>query len=140
MSFSRMNRKVRDDVGKEFPIDPGADTAATFALIVADALRRDFGTSPAKVKHIARLTGANVRTVQNWIYARNGPSGSGLVVLMRHSDAVMEAVLSLAGRPEFQERAKLGQAVHHLRAALVAGHRGDAACADSGAVSFTIRI
>ena len=36
---------------------------------------------------------------------------------MRHSDAVMNAVLSPAGRPDIQEQAKLGQAVHHLRAA-----------------------
>jgi len=117
MSFSRMGRKVRAKDGKGFPIDPGADTAATFALVIADALRRDFGTSPAKVKHIARLTGANVRTVQNWIYARNGPNGAGLVVLMRHSDAVMDAVLSLAGRAEIQDQAKLGKAAHHLRVA-----------------------
>lgn len=119
MSFSRMGRKVRANDGKDFPIDPGADTSATFAVIVADALRRDFGTSPAKVKHIARLTGTNVRTVQNWIYARNGPSGAGLVVLMRHSDAVMDAVLSLAGRPEIREQAKLGQAMRHLRVAAI---------------------
>lgn len=117
MSFSRMGQKVRAKAGKDFPIDPGADTAATFALVVADALRRDFGTSPAKVKHIARLTGTNVRTVQNWIYARNGPNGAGLVVLMRHSDAVMDAVLSLAGRSDIQGQAKLGKAVRHLRVA-----------------------
>ena len=117
MSFSRKSRKVRANDGKDFPIDPGADTSATFAVIIADALRRDFGTSPAKVKHIARLTGANVRSVQNWIYARNGPNGAGLVVLMRHSDAVMDAVLSLAGRPEAREQAKLALAVRQLRTA-----------------------
>lgn len=98
MSFSGNGRKVHADVGRGFPIDPGAEVVATFAVVIADALRRDFGDTPAHVKHIARLTGANTRTVQNWLQARNGPSGAGLVVLMRHSDEVTAAVLSLAER------------------------------------------
>ena len=106
MSLSDKDRKLRAGCGNKFPIDPAADTVASFASVIADALRRDFGTSPAKVKHIARLTGANARTVQNWLYGRNGPSGAGLVVLMRHSDAVMLAVLELADRYEIQHAAK----------------------------------
>jgi hypothetical protein len=102
MSFSDKDRKFRADGGMSFPVDPSADVSATFANVIVDALRHDFGTSPAKVKHLARLTGSNPRTVQNWIYARNGPSGEGLVVLMRHSDAVTSAVLSLAGRLEIE--------------------------------------
>ncbi len=98
MSFARNDRNVRAGNGNNFPIDPGADTAAAFAVVIADALRRDFGDTPAHVKHIARLTGANARTVQNWLQARNGPSGAGLVVLMRHSDEVTTAVLTLSER------------------------------------------
>ncbi len=104
MSFSDEDRDFRADSGKKFPLDPGADTEAAFALVIADALRRDFGAVPARVKHIARLTGANPRTVKNWLQAQNGPSGAGLVVLMRHSDAVTEAVLQLADRHEEQHR------------------------------------
>lgn len=120
MSFSGNERNVRVDGGKGFPIDPSADVSATFASIIADAIRKDFGTSPAKVKHLARLTGSNGRTVQNWIYARNGPSGAALIVLMRHSDAVTSAVLALADREELTRGAGVVRARQDLRAAIEA--------------------
>jgi hypothetical protein len=120
MSFSRNDRKVRAQNGKTFPIDPAADTEATFAAVIADALRRDFGDTPAHVKHIARLTGANTRTVQNWLQAKNGPSGAGLVVLMRHSDEVTTAVLVLAERSNLQTASVRRHRTGELRAALVA--------------------
>lgn len=120
MSFSSDDRKVHANAGSKFPIDPSADTDATFAAMVADALRRDFGNTPAHVKHIARLTGANVRTVQNWLQARNGPSGSALVVLMRHSAEVTDAVLLLADRSDLRHAALAGKRLSLLRAAIVA--------------------
>ncbi|MCP1232195.1 MULTISPECIES: hypothetical protein [Acetobacter] len=98
MSFTKKDRNFRVDKGNKFPLDPSADTEAAFATIIADALRRDFGNTPAHIKHIARLTGANLRTVGNWLSARNGPSGASLVVLMRHSDEVTKAVLELSER------------------------------------------
>ena len=118
MSFSGNDRKVRAGIGKGFPIDPGADVEATFAAVIADALRRDFGDTPAHVKHIARLTGANVRTVQNWLQARNGPSGAGLVVLMRHSDEVTTAVLSLAERDALMRGSELMRGIAGARSAM----------------------
>lgn len=120
MSFARNDRKVRVESGREFPIDPGADTEAAFAAVIADALRRDFGDAPTHVKHIARLTGVNGRTVQNWLQARNGPSGSGLVVLMRHSDEVTAAVLTLADRLELRDRAAASIRLSDLRKAILA--------------------
>lgn len=117
MSFSGNDRKVRAGIGREFPIDPGADVEATFAAVIADALRRDFGETPAHVKHIARLTGANARTVQNWLQARNGPNGAGLVVLMRHSDEVTTAVLGLAERDALMRGSDLLQRVGDLKVA-----------------------
>lgn len=120
MSFSKNDRNVRAGSGKGFPIDPGADTEATFAAVIADALRRDFGATPAHVKHIARLTGANARSVQNWLQARNGPSGAGLVVLMRHSDEVTDAVLSLADRGELRRRMAAGVQMVELRKSILA--------------------
>lgn len=98
MSFTKKDRNFRVDEENKFPLDPSADTEAAFANIIADALRRDFGNTPAHIKHIARLTGANLRTVGNWLSARNGPSGASLVVLMRHSDEVTKAVLELSER------------------------------------------
>lgn len=98
MSFTKKDRNFRVDDGNKFPLDPSADTEVAFANIIADAIRRDFGNTPAHIKHIARLTGANLRTVGNWLSARNGPSGASLVVLMRHSDEVTKAVLELSER------------------------------------------
>ncbi len=120
MSFARNDRKVRVESGREFRIDPGADTEAAFAAVIADALRRDFGDAPTHVKHIARLTGVNGRTVQNWLQARNGPSGSGLVVLMRHSDEVTAAVLTLADRLDLRDRAAASIRLSDLRKAILA--------------------
>lgn len=120
MSFSRNDRILRVGRGKGFPMDPGADVEAAFASVIADALRKDFGDAPAHVKHIARLTGANARTVQNWLQARNGPSGAGLVVLMRHSDEVTAAVLKLSDRERLREGAVAAMMVADLRKAVLA--------------------
>lgn len=102
MSFADEGRKVRAVEGKAFPLDPSADTSASFATAIADALRRDFGEHPNLVKHLARLTGFNARTVENWLNARNGPTGAGLIVLMRHSDEVTMTVLALSDRADLR--------------------------------------
>ena len=47
-----------------------------------------------------RWTGASERTVKNWLAAKSGPSGEHLVALIRHSDAVFEALMRLAGRDQ----------------------------------------
>ena len=116
MSFSTDDRKLRVGTGNRFPIDPAAETGALLAEVVAEALKADFGAIPSHVKHLARLTGANERTVHNWLLARNGPSGTALVMLMRHSDAVTEAVLALAGRDEHSAAVRLVKVKNILRA------------------------
>lgn len=120
MSFSENDRNFRADGGKKFPLNPSADTDATFAAVIADALRRDFGATPGHVKHIARLTGANLRSVQNWLQARNGPSGSALIVLMRHSEEVTSAVLLLSERGDLHHAASLRKRLGQLRTAILA--------------------
>ena len=116
MSFSTDDRKLRVGTGNGFPIDPAAETGALLAEVVAEALKADFGAIPSHVKHLARLTGTNERTVHNWLLARNGPSGTALVMLMRHSDAVTEAVLALAGRDEHSAAVRLVKVKNILRA------------------------
>ena len=116
MSFSTDDRKLRVGTGNRFPIDPAAETGALLAEVVAEALKADFGAIPSHVKHLARLTGTNERTVHNWLLARNGPSGMALVMLMRHSDAVTEAVLALAGRDEHSAAVRLVKVKNILRA------------------------
>lgn len=120
MSFSKKDRKIRAKEGNKFPVDPSADTEAAFAVVIADALRRDFGSTPAHVKHIARLTGANMRTVGNWLSAKNGPNGASLVVLMRHSNEVTMAVLKLSEREYLQRAVSEKKSLKELRRALIA--------------------
>jgi hypothetical protein len=50
-----------------------------------------------RIKTVAGWTGANERTVKNWVSGRYGPCGSHLIMLMRHSDEVIE-ISALNGR------------------------------------------
>ena len=49
---------------------------------------------------MAGWTGANERTVKNWISGRYAPSGRHLVVLVQHSDQILNAILSMADRQD----------------------------------------
>ncbi|WP_294200185.1 hypothetical protein [uncultured Sphingomonas sp.] len=118
MSLSKRDRKDRSVDGKSFPIDPIAEIKATLAIEVADALRREFGDGPLQVKRMARLMGVNPRTVKNWLQTDNGPNGAGLVVLMRHSKAVTDAVLMLADRHIERTAAKEAVLRRELRSML----------------------
>jgi hypothetical protein len=61
-----------------------------------------------------RWTGANERTVKNWLAGRCGPNGDHLIQLSRHSDLVLDAFLHLAGR----EKAVTAKELVTLRNAL----------------------
>lgn len=113
MSRSQNDRKLRSKPGRSFPEDPvsGFD----FAEAIAQALRRDFGHSPGAVKVVVRLTRTNPRAVRNWFAANNGPSGENLVVLMRHSEEVLETVLFLSGRHDLVTARKLAGARDKLK-------------------------
>lgn len=65
---------------------------------VAGALRAELGDSHQAVKTVMQWTGANERTVKNWLSARGGPRGEHLICLLHHSDKVLEIVMQLAGR------------------------------------------
>lgn len=115
MSPTQKDRKVRSKSGRSF--QPGAvpPTELTFAQAIAEALRREFGGAPAAVKLVVRLTRTNERAVKNWFDAKNGPSGENLVVLLRHSDEVLETVLFLSGRHDLVTARKLAGAREKLR-------------------------
>jgi hypothetical protein len=53
--------------------------------------------------------------VRNWFEGKNGPSGAHLIVLMRHSPAVVQAVLSLAGRADLVQAKLVGDAAERVR-------------------------
>ncbi len=100
MSFPKNTRLIRSDSGNSFPIGPPAIGVDRYAVVIGKALHSHFGGTHVAVKSVVALTGANERSVKNWFEAKNGPSGEHLIGLVRHSDAVLEAVLVLSGRDE----------------------------------------
>jgi len=103
--------------GKSFPKsgdpsnsngDGGVSGGATpFALEIASALERTLRDRNTRIKTVAGWTGANERTVKNWLSGQYGPCGSHLVVLIEHSDEVLNAVLSMARRHDLVFAQKL---------------------------------
>lgn len=76
----------------------GAPPASRFADEIASALMRALGDS---------RSGANEKTVKNWLSGTYGPSGEHLAALARHSDEVLGTFLDMAGRRELMVAIKL---------------------------------
>jgi hypothetical protein len=116
MSPTQKDRNLQSGSGRSFPPQTASPIySATFPEAIAEALRREFGTTPAAVKVVVRLTRANERAVKNWFDAKNGPSGENLVTLLRHSNEVLETVLRLAERHDLIVARKLTGAREKLR-------------------------
>lgn len=115
MSFSRKARNFRDETGNRFPDD---GDGISFVEAIAEALRDQFGDTPAKIKAVARLTNTNEKTVKNWFYGRNGPNGESLVDLMRHSPIVLQLVLRRAGHADLVKALQVAAAREQLRSAI----------------------
>jgi len=80
-----------------------------FATEVAAALNSELSQTTAHIKIVAAWTGANERTVKNWFAGQYGPSGDHLVTLIRYSDAVLSAVLSMANRRDLLINSKFNE-------------------------------
>ena len=110
--------------GKFFPEKPAATVGAagrtatelSVAEEIASVLRGELGSSRAAVKTLTNWTGANERTVKNWMAGRYGPSGPHLIMLMGRSDAVLALVLDLADRRDC-DAAVISRIECHLYAA-----------------------
>jgi hypothetical protein len=85
-----------------------------YVSVVAVGLQAELGDTHRAVKTVMKWTGANERTVKNWLAGRYGPNGEHLVHLLRHSDEVFNAFLRLAGR----EQAIAGENLVAVRYAL----------------------
>jgi hypothetical protein len=72
----------------------------TFAMKIAAALTSELKDRNFRAKLVAGWTGANERTVKNWISGRYAPCGRQLVILAQHSDEVLNAILWMAGRQD----------------------------------------
>jgi hypothetical protein len=70
----------------------------SYATAVGGALRQELGDTHQATKTVMRWTGAGERTVKNWFAGTSGPRGEHLLAIVRHSDAVFDAVVRLAGR------------------------------------------
>ncbi|ODS57819.1 MAG: hypothetical protein ABS36_05100 [Acidobacteria bacterium SCN 69-37] len=107
MSLPKNDRNFRPESGNRFPTVP-------FATAVAAALHREYDHTGDGVARVVALTGANERTVRNWFEAKNGPGGDYLIALCRHSDEVLEIILTLAGRATLAKVASLEQVRRRL--------------------------
>lgn len=101
--------------GKSFPKNgDGNDNSyfnpddRVFALRIASALKSELKDRNSRAKLVASWTGANERTVKNWILGRYAPCGRHLVVLAGHSDQVLDAILSMANRQDLLVARKVG--------------------------------
>jgi hypothetical protein len=81
----------------------------SFASEIATALGKTADSERRRIKTVAHWTGANERTVKNWLSGRYGPSGDHLVLLARHSQEVLDVFLAMAGRRDLQLTAKLDE-------------------------------
>ena len=81
--------------GADFSLDDHA-----FAMKIASALKSELKDRNSRAKLVAGWTGANERTVKNWILGRYAPCGRHLVILAQHSDQVLHAILSMADRQD----------------------------------------
>ena len=85
-----------------------------FAAEIASALEKTLQHGERRIKTIAGWTGANERTVKNWLSGKYGPCGTHLIVLMRCSDEVLNSVLSMAGVHDILVAQKLVLMERHL--------------------------
>jgi hypothetical protein len=103
-------------MGKTFPDDDeGKVDRIKYQMAIAAALKRELGGSHRAIKLVMRWTGVSERTAKNWLAGSHGPAGEHLVELMRNSNEVAAAVLSLAGRGEL----KIGAGLHETRETLL---------------------
>ena len=86
--------------GSRFPNGAGRLNETDYVTAVSEALRAELGTSRSAAKQIQRWTDVSDRTARNWLSGVVGPSGHHLVSLMRESDAVLSAVITMSSRPE----------------------------------------
>jgi hypothetical protein len=105
MSFPKKGKSFPKK-GKSFPKPVGAGGSDlslddhAFAMKIALALKSELKDRNSRAKLVAGWTGANERTVKNWILGRYAPCGRHLVILAQHSDQVLNAVLLMADRQD----------------------------------------
>lgn len=80
-------------MGNKFP-----NHGQHYAAALSEALHRELGQSHRAIKTLRQWTDADERTVKHWLAGTHGPSGAHLITLVKHSDTVLETILTLAQR------------------------------------------
>lgn len=94
--------------------------APSFARLVATALRVSLKGQSSKIKTVALWTGANDRTVKNWLSGERAPSGDHFLGLAANCPAVLAAFLAAIHRSDCLVMADIEEARAKVAAALVA--------------------
>ena len=77
---------------------PYPHSETDFAMLIAQALKAELGSTHRAVKTVMRWTGASERTVKHWLAGTHAPDGAHLIGLVRHSDEVLSDFLQAAER------------------------------------------
>ncbi len=93
----------------------GPPDEVKFAAEIASALEKMLREGDVRIKTVAGWTATNERTVKNWVSGQYGPRGSHLIGLMRHSDEVLESVLSMVGLHDLRLAEKLNVIEQHMQ-------------------------
>lgn len=124
--------------GKRFPgrSDRESD-GSSYAAIIAGALAKELGDTHRAAKVLMGWTGAGERTAKHWLAGLHGPTGDHLLVLMRESEAVFEAVLAAIDRRDAAIAARMLAAQRSLQetASLIQREQLHPSVADEPAVS-----
>ncbi|RXT54879.1 hypothetical protein B6S44_14865 [Bosea sp. Tri-44] len=113
MSFPNSGNSLPNGRGKA--IGPPA-----FAKLVATALKAALRGQSSKIKTVALWTGANDRTVKNWLSGERAPSGDHFLGLAANCPAVLAAFLAAIHRNDCLVMADIEEARAKVAAALVA--------------------
>ena len=101
--------------GKDFPRkDTSHLSNLDYSRAIAEALKRELGGSHHAAKTLMKWTGANERTVRNWLSGDRGPSGAHLISLVRESAEVLEILLLMSERQSCLLAVKLVEVRHRL--------------------------
>lgn len=90
-----------------------------FRPALAKVLKEELGGTNQAAKSIMKWASVSERTAKNWIGGTHTPSCENLIELMRHSDAVLAAVLVMSGRQESQNAISVEQLKDQLREMLI---------------------
>ena len=84
--------------GKLHQSQNGVDERPLHASLLTEALLREARRERGAVKRLRRWTGASEGAVKAWLRGDSQPRADHLIALMAHSDQILAAVLTAAGR------------------------------------------